>query len=256
MPLQSIIKICLKIAYLKFHSNFPGANELIEEPPETVHITHRDCILPWHPSERATGPRFNIKMPSYQYRKSHCGDKTVVRSSYLHNGISYSGKKSSLYWTRPQVSIGSFRALRRKLTLLLWDKAVNLFPASQHWIRKWLVACSAPNHYLNQCWVFVSCTLRNKLQWNFNQNTKPLNDEYASQNIVCEMAAILSSPGGGELNVGSFSRTHVGSEPARLWHRQTANPVEEILTVVLPEVKVPPRNTIYTELIYTFKPLT
>ena len=27
-----------------------------------------------------------------QYRKSHCGDKTVVRSSYLHNGISYTGK--------------------------------------------------------------------------------------------------------------------------------------------------------------------
>ena len=28
-------------------------------------------------------------MSPYQYRKSHCGDKTVVRSSYLHNGISY-----------------------------------------------------------------------------------------------------------------------------------------------------------------------
>ena len=35
------------------------------------------------------GPWFNIKMSSYQYRKFHCGDKTVVRSSYLHNGISY-----------------------------------------------------------------------------------------------------------------------------------------------------------------------
>ena len=46
------------------------------------------------------GPRFNIKMSSYQYRKSHCGDKTVVRSSYLHNGISYTGKMSSLYWIR------------------------------------------------------------------------------------------------------------------------------------------------------------
>ena len=44
------------------------------------------------------GPRFNIKISSYQYRKSHCGDKTVVRSSYLHNGISYTGKMSSLYW--------------------------------------------------------------------------------------------------------------------------------------------------------------
>ena len=44
------------------------------------------------------GPRFYIKMSSYQYRKSLCGDKTVVRSSYLHNGISYTGKMSSLYW--------------------------------------------------------------------------------------------------------------------------------------------------------------
>ena len=29
MPQPSITKIHLKITYLKFHSNFPGANELI-----------------------------------------------------------------------------------------------------------------------------------------------------------------------------------------------------------------------------------
>ena len=46
------------------------------------------------------GPRFNIKMSSYRYRKSHCGDKTFLRPSYLHNGISYTGKTSSLYWIR------------------------------------------------------------------------------------------------------------------------------------------------------------
>ena len=40
-------------------------------------------------------------MSSYQYRKSYCGDKTVVRSSYLHNGIIYTGKMESLYWTNP-----------------------------------------------------------------------------------------------------------------------------------------------------------
>ena len=50
----------------------------------------------WH----SPGPRFNIKMTSYQYRKSHCGDKTAVRSSYLYNGISYTGKMTSLYWIR------------------------------------------------------------------------------------------------------------------------------------------------------------
>ena len=42
-----------------------------------------------------TGPWFNMKMSSYQYRKSHCGDKTVVRSFYLYNGISYTGKITS-----------------------------------------------------------------------------------------------------------------------------------------------------------------
>ena len=42
-------------------------------------------------------------MSSYQYRKYHCGDKTVVRSSYLHNEISYTGKMSSLYRINPPV---------------------------------------------------------------------------------------------------------------------------------------------------------
>ena len=64
-------------------------------------VTVASHILIWT-VEYETGPRFNIKMTSYQYRKSHCGDKTVVRSSYLHNGISYAGKMTSLYWIRAQ----------------------------------------------------------------------------------------------------------------------------------------------------------
>ena len=55
-----------------------------------------------------SGPQFNVKMSSYQYRKSHCGDKMVVRSSYLHNGISYTGKTTSLYWFSPQNADFSF----------------------------------------------------------------------------------------------------------------------------------------------------
>ena len=55
-----------------------------------------------------SGGWFNIKKPSYQYRKSHCGDKTVVRSSYLHNGISYTGKVTSLYWIRAQQIVNEF----------------------------------------------------------------------------------------------------------------------------------------------------
>ena len=43
------------------------------------------------------GPWFNMNMTSYQYKKSHCGDKTILRPSYLHNGISSTGMMSSLY---------------------------------------------------------------------------------------------------------------------------------------------------------------
>ena len=62
-------------------------------------------LLHWHRGNYIivllqSGDWFNIKMSSYQYNKSHCGDKTVVRSSYLHNGISYTGK-TSLYWISP-----------------------------------------------------------------------------------------------------------------------------------------------------------
>ena len=54
------------------------------------------------------------EMPSYQYRKSHCGDKTILRPSYLHNGISYNDKIASLYWIRAQ-NIERIRSI-----LLLW----------------------------------------------------------------------------------------------------------------------------------------
>ena len=52
---------------------------------------------------------------------------------------------------------------------------------------------SALSHYPNQYRLIVHWTLRNKLQGNFNQNTKIPIHEYASEHIVCEMAAILSS---------------------------------------------------------------
>ena len=57
-----------------------------------------------------TGPRFNIKMTSYQYRKTHCGDKTIFRPSYLHNGISYTDKMTSLYWIRALIANPNYTA--------------------------------------------------------------------------------------------------------------------------------------------------
>ena len=43
---------------------------------------------------------------------------------------------------------------------------------------------------LNQCWIIVNWTLRNKLQWNFNRNSDIFIQENGFENVVCKMASI------------------------------------------------------------------
>ena len=74
-------------------------------------------------------------------------------------------------------------------TILTRPRRVN-----HHRFRKWIVAWTAPSHYLNQCWNIVNWTLRNKLQWNFTRNSYIFIQENALENVVCEMASILSRP--------------------------------------------------------------
>ena len=53
---------------------------------------------------------------------------------------------------------------------------------------------TAPSHDLNQCWNTVNWIRRNKLQWKFNRNSNIFIQGNGIQNIVCEMASILSWP--------------------------------------------------------------
>ena len=67
----------------------------------------------------------------------------------------------------------------------------------RQWIGSALVQIMAcrligANHYLNQCWEIVNWTLKNKIHWNLNSNTNIFIHENAFENIVCEIAAILS----------------------------------------------------------------
>ena len=56
-----------------------------------------------------------------------------------------------------------------------------------------IVELDRPNHYLNQCWLIINWTLRNKVgNGNSNQNTKTFVHENAFESVVCEMASILS----------------------------------------------------------------
>ena len=100
-----------------------GYNDLRKKDPILLYSLYHYCWWPgdarnqWHNNRNYTdwvipeysGPQFNIKMTSCHYRRSHCGDKTILRPSYLHNGISYIGKMSSLYWIGALASVsGAF----------------------------------------------------------------------------------------------------------------------------------------------------
>ena len=76
---------------------------LRKHPRWPLHATirTRECVnlIP-----TISGGWINMKMPFYPHRKSHCGDKTILRPSYLHNCISYTGKTTSLYWIGAQIA--------------------------------------------------------------------------------------------------------------------------------------------------------
>ena len=122
-------------------------------------------------------PRFNIKMSSYQYRKSHCGDNTVVRSSYLHNGISNTGKISSLYWIRAlRFGISDTRghkrhtitSLAKYLSTAIFSQTLTVYKLSYsdgRWISTRSLkpeSCHCANFVIT--WG-TACCLYDNLQW-------------------------------------------------------------------------------------------
>ena len=84
---------------------------------------------------------FSIKIQFYVYRKSHFRDKTVVRSSYLHNVISYTGKMPSSYWIG---TLGSSFLSMSKQGFSQWEmlqiKTMFLIVLI-HCIKTWLNYC-------------------------------------------------------------------------------------------------------------------
>ena len=70
-----------------------------------IHKKFLWTILAWNELLLVIIPAITPIATYYQYRKSHCGDKTIWRPSYLHNGISYTGKMTSLYWIGAQDTI-------------------------------------------------------------------------------------------------------------------------------------------------------
>ena len=117
---------------------------------------------------------------------SHCLNQCVILWCHMASSGANELRSSDFYVASPNLVI-----------IVLVDSS----PPSATYMHQWLwsalveitACCLFSTKPLSKpIWVIVNWTLRNKLQWNFNQNTKLFIHEKASENIVYEMAAILS----------------------------------------------------------------
>ena len=76
------------------------------------------------------GPRFSIKMTSYQYRKSHCGDKTVVFILIQGPGALFINNMIQIQWkihflVTHFLAIKSVHSISLAMTAELWCHEQN-----------------------------------------------------------------------------------------------------------------------------------
>ena len=134
------------------------------------------------------GPQFNIKMSSYQYRKSHCGDNTVVRSSYLHNGISYTDKMSSLYRIGAldmpiTVCVGFLVptcACTSARTVLLGIMFFKCFVCDRYYIELPMRSRTSSRHYNVKIKFSVFLAMASTYYWLMSDSSSPLFLDFAS----------------------------------------------------------------------------
>ena len=82
---------------------------------------------------------------------------------------------------------------------------LNLLRPSEAYMRR-LTNWTSPSHYLNQCWNIINWTLETKFKWNLNRNLCIFIHDNALENVVCEMASILSRPqcANGQISLSCF----------------------------------------------------
>ena len=104
--------------------------------------------LTCHPIQNPVG-WFNIKMSSYQYRNPHCGDKTILRPTYINNGISYTGKTTSLNRMRAQMMIQ-----------YSWEQQVVMVTGRIRLVENWITWRQSPTGFHISCllWQFIYTT--------------------------------------------------------------------------------------------------
>ena len=136
-PIEKFLNSICHLIHLKFNRWDMESDDIASLGHNELIVILQTKLLSLTASDRS-GPQFNIKMTSHQYKKPHCGDKTILRPSYLHNGISYTHKMISLYWIRAQEVNGAIWWDESQIPVPCWGLNVM---ENQYTNWNWLCWC-------------------------------------------------------------------------------------------------------------------
>ena len=138
-------------------------------------------------------------IPYHDFPPCHTGTSISSSNVYIYQKIL--GKNQQKLSKEQNMFLNTTLFIQLEARLELLQFCMNSSRPSVTYMRQWIgsalvqiVACRlfGAKPLSKPMLVIVNWTLTNKLQWNFNQNTKLFIHENASQNIVCEMTANLS----------------------------------------------------------------
>ena len=86
--------LCLHVFFWNTWTSVPDVwerllNSLTHSYNSTLFNNNNMMVKTIAINSKTPAGRFNMKTSSYLYRRSHCGYKTILRQSYLRNGIPY-----------------------------------------------------------------------------------------------------------------------------------------------------------------------
>ena len=110
------------------------------------------------------------------------------------------------------------------------------------WLLHHFCYVSNDRHYLNQCWNIVNWTLGNKLQWNLNWNWYIFIQDNAFENVICEMASILSRPQCVNTGVTLASFQFSGKNPLEVNHLWYTIRISNMLNSNLDKLSIESKN--------------
>ena len=148
-------------------------------------IKHRFCQL-------QQISNWSVDLSSYAVQSAGCiiVHKTTLRLPSINNQMTDERNQAKVVTFRElNIALVQIELLIKMILIMLlthWSQVTHMRIIKHHWSRHWLVAWTAPSHFMKQCWNIVNWTLINKFQWHNRNSLIFIQEKKTLENVVSQ----------------------------------------------------------------------